>query len=207
MSALVLHLHLEKPSSTPNPLNKSKKILIWGASSSFGACAVQIAAGAGYSVVGVASGANAELVISLGVSEFIDRTQSSAKDTLIALGPFHAVLAAADSARDQETIGAVLAAQGGGSFLCTMGVRPGVTLPDGVTGMFAPYLNAYLDPANSDFTQWVWWDFLEQKLAGNQMHAVPTRALGGLNHAQEAWDLLRQGETSGERLIIQPNAE
>ncbi|KAJ6049603.1 hypothetical protein N7499_011809 [Penicillium canescens] len=207
MSALILHLHLEKPSSTPNPLNKSKKILIWGASSSFGASAVQIAASAGYSVVGVASGLNAELVKSLGASEFVDRTQSSATDTLIALGPFHAVLAAADSARDQETIGAVLAAQGGGSFLCTMGVRAGVTLPDGVTGIFAPFLDAYLDPANSDFTRWVWWEFLERKLAENQMHALPTRVLGGLSHAQEAWDLLRQGKTSAERLIIQPNAE
>ncbi|GKZ63268.1 hypothetical protein AnigIFM60653_001563 [Aspergillus niger] len=207
MSALILHLHLEKPSSTPNPLNKFKKILIWGAASSFGACAVQIAASAGYSVVGVASGLNAELVKSLGASEFVDRTQSSATDTLIALGPFHAVLAAADSARDQETIGAVLAAQGGGSFLCTMGVRDGVTLPDGVSGIFAPFLEAYLDPANSEFTRWVWWEFLEQKLAENQIQALPTRVLGGLSHAQEAWDLLRQGKTSAERLIIQPNAE
>ncbi|KAL5041224.1 hypothetical protein BDW71DRAFT_213235 [Aspergillus fruticulosus] len=207
ISALILHLHLKKPSSTPEPLNKSKKILVWGASSSFGASAVQIAASAGYSVVGVASGSNAELVKSLGVSEFVDRAQVSATDALIALGPFHAVLAAADSARDQDTIGAVLAAQGGGSFLSTMGVRAGVTLPDGVTGVFAQFLDDYLDPANADFTRWVWWEFLEQKLAGDEMHALPTRILGGLSHAQEAWDLLRQGQTSAERLIIQPNAE
>lgn len=157
--------------------------------------------------MGVASAANAELVKSLGASEFVDRTQVSVTDALIALGPFHAVLAAADSARDQDTIGAVLAAQGGGSFLSTMGVRAGVTLPDGVTGVFAQFLDDYLDSANADFVRWVWWDFLEQQLAGDQMRALPTKVLGGLSHAQEAWDLLRQGKTSAERLIIQPNAE
>ncbi|GES61338.1 alcohol dehydrogenase [Aspergillus terreus] len=207
ISALILHLHLEQPSSTPNPLNQSKKILVWGASSSFGASAVQIAASAGYSVVGVASGSNAELVRALGASDFVDRNQASATDDLIALGPFHAVLAAADSAKDQVTIGGVLAAQCGGSFLSTMGVRSGVTLPDGVTGVFAQFLDNYLDPANADFTRWVWWEFLEQTLAKDQLRALPTRVLGRLSHAQEAWDFLRQGKTSAERLIIQPNAE
>ncbi|KAF7596098.1 hypothetical protein BBP40_003360 [Aspergillus hancockii] len=207
MSALVLHLHLDKPSARPNPLNKSKKVLIWGASSSFGAYAVQIAASAGYSVVGVASASNAGLVKSLGATEFVDRSQASASEDLIAIGPFHAVLAAADSARDQGVIGAVLAAQGGGTFLSTMGVREGVKLPDGVTGFFAQFLDDYLDPKNADFTRWLWWEYLEGAVANDQIHALPTRNMGGLSHAQEAWDLLKQGKTSAERLIIRPNAE
>jgi NADPH:quinone reductase-like Zn-dependent oxidoreductase len=206
MSALVLHLHLDKP-SPPNPLNKSKKILIWGASSSFGAYAVQIAANAGYSVVGVASASNAELVKSLGATEFVDRTQLSASEELIAIGPFHAVLAAADSAKDQGTIGAVLAAQGGGKILSTMGLRAGVKLPDGVTVFFAQFLDDYLDPDNADFTRWVWWEYLEDALARDHIRSLPTRIVGGLSHAQEAWDTLRQGKTSAERLIIRPNAE
>lgn len=207
MSALVLHLHLDKPSPTPSPLNKSKKILIWGASSSFGAYAVQIAASAGYSVVGVASASNAELVKSLGATEFVDRTQPSASEELIAIGPFHAVLAAADSAKDQGTIGAVLAAQGGGKILSTMGARAGVKLPDGVTVFFAQFLDDYLDPGNADFTRWVWWEYLEEALARDHIRALPTRVVGGLSHAQEAWDTLRQGKTSAERLIIRPNTE
>ncbi|KAL2858473.1 chaperonin 10-like protein [Aspergillus pseudoustus] len=176
ISALILLLHLEKPSSTSNPLNKSKK------NSNMGC----ITAGAGYSAVGVASGSNAELVKPRGASEFVGRADPSAIDALIALGPFHAVLAAAGSARDQDTISALLAAQGGGSFLSTMGVRAGVSLPAGVTGFFAQFLDDYLDPANAEFTRWVWWEILEQKLAKGQMHALPTRILGGLSHAQEA---------------------
>jgi NADPH:quinone reductase-like Zn-dependent oxidoreductase len=205
MSALVLHLHLDKPSPTPNPLNNSKKILIWGASSSFGANAIQIAASAGYSVVGVASASNAELVKSLGATDFVDRANSSVAEELIAIGPFHAVLAAADSAKDQATMGAVLAAQGGGKVLSTMGVRAGVKLPDGVTILFAQFLDDYLDPDNADFTRWVWWEYLEEALAMGHICALPTRIMGGLSHAQEAWDTLRQGKASGERLIIRPN--
>ncbi|GIK05517.1 hypothetical protein Aspvir_009630 [Aspergillus viridinutans] len=207
MSALVLHLHLDKPSTTPDPANKTKKVLIWGASSSFGANAVQIAASAGYAVVGVASASNASLVRSLGATEFVDRRQASAAEDLIAIGPFHAVLAAADAAKDQEVIGTVLAAQGGGTFLSTMGVREGVKLPDGVRGVFAQFLDDYLDPKNADFTSWVWWEYLEEAVAKDQIQALPTRIMGGLSKTQESWDLLRQGKTSAERLIIHPNAE
>lgn len=35
-SALFIHLHLEKPADHPKPENKNKRVLIWGASSSFG---------------------------------------------------------------------------------------------------------------------------------------------------------------------------
>ncbi|RHZ70226.1 hypothetical protein CDV55_108336 [Aspergillus turcosus] len=207
MSALVLHLHLDKPSARPNPSNKAKKVLIWGASSSFGANAVQIAASAGYSVVGVASASNAGLVKSLGATGFVDRKQAATAEDLIAIGPFHAVLAAADSAKDQEVIGTVLAAQGGGTFLSTMGVREGVKLPDGVRGFFAQFLDDYLDPKNADFTSWVWWEYLEEVVEKDQIQALPTRIMGGLSKTQEAWDLLRQGKTSAERLIIHPNAD
>ncbi|KAJ5103121.1 hypothetical protein N7532_003650 [Penicillium argentinense] len=88
-----------------------------------------------------------------------------------------------------------------------MGVRAGVNLPDGVTGFFAQFLDDYMDPANAEFTGWVWWEYLEKVLADDQMHVLPSRIMGGLNQAQLAWDLLRQGRISAERLIIQPNAE
>jgi NADPH:quinone reductase-like Zn-dependent oxidoreductase len=116
-------LHLERPSEKPNPENQNKKVLIWGASSSFGAYATQLAARAGYSVIGVASSKNAKLVESFGAARFVDRKSPTVIQELADIGRFEAVLAAADSAEDQVLLGAVLAAQGGGSFLTTMGVR------------------------------------------------------------------------------------
>jgi NADPH:quinone reductase-like Zn-dependent oxidoreductase len=204
-SALILHLHLERPSDNPNPKNKNKKVLIWGASSSFGAYATQIAARAGYRVVGVASSKNAQLVKSFGAMHFIDRKSPTVTEELISIGPFEVVLAAADSAQDQVLLGAVLAAHGGGTFLSTMGVRAGVKLPSGVSGFFAQFVDDYLDPKNRAFTQWLWWDFLESELASGGLRLVPVQIIGGLNKVQEAWDLLKEGKVSGQRLAITPN--
>ncbi|KAK4895544.1 hypothetical protein LTR27_006327 [Elasticomyces elasticus] len=203
-SALILHLHLERPADHPNPENKSKKVLIWGASSSFGAYASQMAARAGYAVVGVASAKNAQLVKSFGAMHFVDRKPPTVTQELIDLGPFEAVLAASDSAPDQVVLGDVLVAQGGGTFVVTMGVWPGVELPSGVTGIFAAFLPDYLDPKNREFTEWVWWEFLESEFASGRLQSVPVRALGGLDKVQEAWNLLKEHKVSGERLAIAP---
>ncbi len=205
VSALILHLHLDRPSDQPDPRNKNKKVLIWGASSSFGAYATQLAVRAGYSVVGVASAKNAKLVESFGAIRFVDRRSPTVVQELTDIGPFEAVLAAADSAQDQILLGAVLAAQGGGSFLTTMGVRAGVELPSGVNGVFAQFVDDYLEPKNADFTQWVWWDFLEHEFASGELKLVPVHVIGGLAKVQEAWDLLKEGKVSGQRLAIAPD--
>jgi NADPH:quinone reductase-like Zn-dependent oxidoreductase len=203
-SALFLHLGLEKPSVNGNSSKKDEKVLIWGASSSFGAYATQLAAEAGYAVVGVASARNAELVQSFGASDFVDRQSPNTAQELITLGPFKVVLAAADTAQDQEVIGAVLAAHGGGSFLSTMGLRPGVMLPPGVHGLFAQFLDDYLDPKNREFTEWLWWDYLENALQSGKLKFFPVRVVGGLSQVQEAWDNLREGKISGQRQVIVP---
>jgi NADPH:quinone reductase-like Zn-dependent oxidoreductase len=179
-------------------------VLIWGASSSFGAYATQLAAEAGYTVVGVASARNAELVQSFGAACFVDRQSPDAMQELVAFGPYKAVLAAADAAQDQEVIGAVLAAHGGGSFLSTMGLRPGVMLPPGVDGHFAQFLDDYLDPKNKEFTEWLWWEYLENALQSGKLKFLPVRVVGGLSQVQEAWDNLREGKISGQRQVIVP---
>ncbi|KAK9311584.1 chaperonin 10-like protein [Lipomyces starkeyi] len=207
VSALILHLHLDRPSSNRKPSNKAKKVLIWGASSSLGAFAVQLASNAGYTVVGVASAHNAQLVEWLGAAHFIDRKSPSVVQDLTSLGPFEAVLAAADSASDQVTIGQVLAAHGGGSFLSTMGVRKGVQLPPGVTGHFAQYLDDYLKPENREFSRWVWWNLIEEGLIDGKIKLLPVDILGGLSTVQEAWNLEKNGQVSGRRLIIRPDID
>ncbi|KAH7076312.1 chaperonin 10-like protein [Paraphoma chrysanthemicola] len=200
-SALFMHLHLEKPGENPNPENKNKKVLIWGASSSFGAYAVYLAARAGYTVVGVASSHNAQLVKSFGAVHFFDRRSPTVTQELIDLGPFEAVLAAADDASDQPVLGAVLAAHGGGSFMSTMGLRPGVELLAGVQVYFAAIMNVYLDPKTRDFTEWVWWDYLERELASGRLPPVPVRVIGGLDQVQEAWNLLKDGKLRRSLLV------
>jgi NADPH:quinone reductase-like Zn-dependent oxidoreductase len=207
MSALFLHLGLERPSAVDRTVKRTEKVLIWGVSSSFGFFAAQIAAIAGYGVVGVASGRGAELAKDAGIPYFIDRTMDSLVDDITALGPFKAVLAAADTAEDQVKLGAALAKLGGGHFLSTMGVRAGVILPEGVTGDFMQFLDDYLEPANKDFTAWVWWDFFERIFAQDAVKSVPLEVMGGLSKLPEAWDMLQYGKVGGKRLIVSPDLD
>ncbi|KAF5648565.1 alcohol dehydrogenase [Fusarium sp. NRRL 52700] len=206
-SALFLHLGLRRPSKNIGSRKEDEKVLIWGASSSFGAYATQLAVEAGYTVIGVASARNADLVESFGAAHFVDRHSSQASQQLISLGPFKAVLAAADATADQEVIGAVLAAQGGGSFLSTMGLRPGVVLPPGVSGNFAQFLDDYLNPKNKEFTEWLWWEYLEDAFQTERLKLLPVRVIGGLSQVQVAWDNLKEGKVSGQRQVIIPDLE
>jgi hypothetical protein len=56
-----------------------------------------------------------------------------------------------------------------------------------------------------EFTQWLWWDFLEREFASGEMKLVPVHVIGGLAKVQEAWNLLRDGKVSGQRLAISPD--
>lgn len=204
MSALVLHLGLNRP-QIPSAPATGEKILIWGVSSSLGVFATQMARQAGYEVVGVASGRHKQLAERSGVTYFVDRTSEDVVSAASALGPFKAVFSAADSAEDQVKIGAILAAQGGGSFLTTMGVHAGVELPANVTGRFAQYLDGYLDEKNSKFTEWFWWNYMENALAKKQLTSLPLTVFGGLDKTGEAWKILKHGENHGTRLVIVPD--
>lgn len=209
MSALFLHLHLERPPAHKpvQPVQRKERVLIWGVSSSLGALSAQLAREAGYTVIGVASSHHAALATRSGVSHFLSRTSESLIADLIALGPFTAVFAAADSAEDQVKIGKVMAAHGGGRFLSTMGVRPGVQLPEGVTGFFKQFLDDYIDPANAEFTRWVWWEYLEAAFADGRLESLPAEIVGGLEEVPQAWDILRKHGAGGTRLIILPGRE
>lgn len=154
--------------------------------------------------MGVATGRHAELAKTLGVSHFVNRTSSSVVQDLTELGPFKAVLAAADSATDQVKIGEVLAGCGGGRILSAAGIQPGVQFPAGVSGFFQQFLDDYLDPKNKEFVEWMWWDYLEAAFDDGRLKSVPLQVMEGLPQATEAWDLIRREQVGGKRLIVAP---
>ncbi|KIW11759.1 hypothetical protein PV08_09031 [Exophiala spinifera] len=207
MSALFIHLNLERPLSIGRAVPKGEKVLIWGISSSFGAIAAQLAQQAGYEIIGVAAGRHSELAKSLGLDRFIDRNSSTVVQDLTSLGPYKGVFAAQDSAEDQIKMGQVLAAHGGGRILSAAGIQPGVELPAGVSGFFHQYLDDFLDPKNKEFVEWVWWDYLEAAFADGRLRSVPLEVKEGLSYTSEAWDLLRHHKVGGKRIIIVPESE
>lgn len=75
-------LGLGLPSVEGKILEKKQTVLIWGASSSVGSCAVQLATHAGYDVVGVASARNHEMVKVLGASVCFDQNDPLVVDEI-----------------------------------------------------------------------------------------------------------------------------
>lgn len=85
------------------PAPNGKILLVWGGSSSVGACAVQLAAHSGYEVFATASKRNFDLVKSLGASQVFDYTEKNVIDDI----------AAAIKGREQDFVGAYSATQEG----------------------------------------------------------------------------------------------
>jgi hypothetical protein len=147
------------------------------------------------------------LVQRAGAKEALDYHSPTIFEDLLALGPYKAVFGASESAADQVIMGKLLAAQGGGTFLSTMGVRSGVVLPNGVKGFFVQYMDDYLKPENAEFVKWVFWNYLEGGLVTGSLKLGEVEVIGGLGKLAEGLRRLEAREVWGKKLVIQPNVE
>ncbi|KAG4413771.1 hypothetical protein IFR04_013082 [Cadophora malorum] len=205
MSAMVLHVGLDTPSASPNPGNKDKKILIWGGGSSFGFFAVQIAVQAGYTVHTTASSTSESTLLSIGASAVHPYKSPTLLSDLLAHGPYHAIFAASDDAPSQLLIAQLLASQGGGSFISTMGPRPqpnGVSWPKNVTVEFVQYMDDYLKPENEEFKEWVFGEYIEQGLREGMVKLGEVEVVGGLGSVKGALERLEGGGVRGVKLVV-----
>lgn len=85
------------------PASNGKILLVWGGSSSVGACAVQMAAHSGYEVFATASKRNFDFVKSIGASQVFDYTEKSVLNDI----------ATAIKGREEDFVGAYSATQEG----------------------------------------------------------------------------------------------
>lgn len=191
-----VHLGLTPPSLAPTPTDQV--VLIWGASSSVGCNAVQLAVASGYQCIAVASTHHAELLKRLGASLVLDhRRPSIIEDVVHALrgktlaGALHATGNMADSF-------AVVARSEGRRVVATTlppsdGVPPqvearqifGTSLKDDAVGVM------------------IYRDFLPAALAvGRYRAAPPPRIAGnGLESLQTAIEMQKAG-VSGEKVVV-----
>ena len=75
---------LNLPLPTNDPKSTGKTLLVWGGSSSVGACAIQLAIASGLEVVATASKKNFDMVRKLGVKEVFDYNSPSIVGDLVA---------------------------------------------------------------------------------------------------------------------------
>jgi hypothetical protein len=161
---------------------------------------------AGYQVITTTSPRNFDLLTSLSASIHVyDYHSPTIVTDLLSSGPYTAVFSGTDTVRDQEVIGQILAAQGGGEFLATMGLRPGAKLPEGVKALFAQYLDDYLKKENREFMRWMFGEFLEEGFRDGRLRLGRTEVVGGLGAVHGALERLRGGGVSGVKLVIMPH--
>lgn len=188
-------------SSDANPPSSGKSVLVWGGSSSVGATAIQLAAGAGHKVVSVASKRNIEGVKALGAAAVFDYNSSSVADDIIA------ALDGTEFAGVCDAIGSSDAAKAWSPVYKKLGgkygsVMPGAEgLPDGIEGssVFAPSI-ALDDRYVGDV---VWAKWVPEALQKGTLKAQPEAIIvkGGLESVQEGLNKQKAGVSFGKIVI------
>ncbi|GAA6044223.1 hypothetical protein JCM8097_005274 [Rhodosporidiobolus ruineniae] len=201
-----LELPLPKPDA-PNPEGKGKVLLVYGASSSVGSAAVQLAVASGLRVVATASPANFDFVKSLGASAVFDYKSSSVVADLVAEiekdGEEFAGVYDAISEHGSVEIGAEVASKvkGGKKFIATT-LPPPEKLPEGVkaAGVFAI---AIVTQENGAVARAVYHDYVPAALANGSLQAKPDPLVAGkgLEEVQKGLDRQKQG-VSAQKVVV-----
>ncbi|CRG83621.1 hypothetical protein PISL3812_00975 [Talaromyces islandicus] len=194
-------LDLGVPSSEEKFLQERKTVLIWGTSSSVGACGVQLAAHAGYEVVGVASSKNHEMAKHLGASACFDQNDPTVVEDIVkylqqkdVVGAFSAI--SSDAVLD--SLCEIVDRSGGIKLVSS--VMPGAEqkASRGVTIV----TNFTTDIENNSFMRPVW-EWLNKVMEETKIKYLPQPEIvgRGLEDVQQGVDLLAKG-VSAKKLII-----
>lgn len=217
-------LALQEPSSSGKPQGDHTKesVLIWGASSSVGSFALQLAKLAGYHTIAIA-GHSSAIPKSLGADLLIDYTGKSdaqLKDEIFAaeksLGQGSQIVAAYDAVTSESTTGVLVEALGASPAL-TDGRAKKITtvLPSKLEGeqssgsSTVQVLRTMVGDAHTGseeqkklLSRWIrqvgaWLD--QGLFKPNVVKVVP----GGLAGVKEGLKLLEEGQVSGEKLVCE----
>jgi NADPH:quinone reductase-like Zn-dependent oxidoreductase len=194
---------------SPAAASVGKTLLVWGASSSVGACGVQLAAQAGYEVIAVASQKNHELVKSLGAAAVFDHNDADIVDHIVkyVAGSGKEVVGAFSSIADGPVLETLCETLDKISTTTTTSVRKLVSsvMPGAeekaskgvaIVTNFATFLGG------NDFTTPVW-EWLQDAMAQDTVkYAPPSEVVGnGLEDVQQGVDLLAKG-VSAKKLVV-----
>ena len=211
VSALSVHLGLDRPPLSGAAEPKGKKVFIYGGSSSVGGHAVKYAATAGYEVVTTSSPANRDFVQSLGPAHIIDHTQSpeAIVQEIKEHGPYAAIFDAIAIPPVTNIMFKYLGSVGCGAYNASIPLMGGEDpAPPNVEQRFASYPHSLSEPQHKYLERWFYEEYLPEGLESGLI--APTRAQvvdGGLEGAQGALDLLAQKKVSGKKLIFYPWAK
>lgn len=192
-------LALEFP---PGDTGHGKTLLIWGASSSVGACGVQLATAAGYDVFAIASRRNHDFLRSIGAIECFDYNDADLTETMIKSLTGRDIVGAYDAISNQSTLDTLcdILHQSGGRQLIAA-VMPGAEA--NAKHNVVVKTNFTIDLVASGTGARIWQGFVGSALAEGKLQCKPdVEIVGrGLESVQKAVDLLAQG-VSAKKLVV-----
>ena len=203
-SAGGLFLNLEIPRLGTQ--KQSGGFLVWGASSSVGSAAVQMASLLGFTVFATASAKHHDYVKKLGAKTTFDYKDSKVVENVVSAAKSdgleikYAFDAIAEHGTSQQSE-SVLSAFGGGKLTYTLPWPEDVQKQDNVTGSNTAAYRVWTD--QQEFGRWLFNEWLEGALADKSFLPSPgiERVEGGIESVQKALDLHKKG-LSGVKLVI-----
>ncbi|KAE9363629.1 putative alcohol dehydrogenase [Stipitochalara longipes BDJ] len=206
---LMVNLGIPRPSGSITP--QQSGFLIWGASSSVGTSAVQLAKNMGFKVFATASPAHHQNLKSLGAFEVFDYHDSAVVEKIVAAAksastPITLGFDTVTEGKSYKQAAYVLGASGGkgGKLVLVLPPLPSPPrdfAPDGVEILQTGAYLAFTDHA--DLGKWFFNEYLEKCLADRSIVSAPQVEVvpGGIQAAQSALDKSKAG-VSGKKLVI-----
>lgn len=201
-------LGIARPVSSLEVQQQQSGILVWGASSSTGTAAVQLAKELGFKVFATASSKNHEYVKSLGASEVVDYRDPDVVAKLAQLAThagtplrygFDSISEGSSSLLSANTL---LASGGQGSKLALTGPWPTADeKPAGVEISMTIAAFAFVD--HIDMGSWVFNEYLPQAIEQKKIVPAPKVVIvdGGIGAAQEALEIVKAG-VSATKIVV-----
>ena len=188
------------------PTKQNGGFLVWGASSSVGTAAVQIASSLGFKVFAVCSPQHSSYVKSLGATEAFDYNDSAVVKNITSAAKSAGVEIkyAYDCISKKPSVShvtALLEEFGGGKLVLTLPWPEGVKNPENVTVTNTAAFRVVTDA--QDFGKWLFHDWLEKSLVAKTY--VPSPAVetvgGGLEGIENAIYHHSKG-VSGKKIVV-----
>ena len=190
----------------PEQGKQSGGFLVWGASSSVGACVVQMAAQLGYTVFAVCSPHNQEDVKKLGAHDVFDYKSKDVLKNIIARAesektPIKYAYDAISEHGSSPQCVEVLEGFGGGKLCLTLPYPQDAKKPDNVEIVNIAAF-AIVEDAK-DFGAWLFNEWLEGVLNNGSYKIYPTiqKMDGGIEGVQNAFNEHKKG-VSGKKLVL-----
>lgn len=190
------HLGLVHPSSLPSPAGET--VLVWGAASSVGCNAIQLAVASGYECIAIASPRHTAMLTQLGAAEVLDYRDPDIVDK-VSKALQGKSLAGALHATGNLTDCVAVVSRSEGRRLVAMTLPTSEVLPESVV---ATHIHgaSLKDDGIGDM---IYRGFLPEALASQSYRAAPpARVVGsGLGAFQSALETLKAG-VSGEKIVV-----